>query len=120
MVHDIQERTFRFGVRVVKMAVGLPKTRIADTLGRQLVRSGTSIGANVEEASAAYSREDFVYRLNIALKEARETHYWLRMIRSCELSGSDGLDAIIEESEQVKKILGAIVSNSRKNSRKHA
>lgn len=67
---DIQERTFQFGVRIVKFVDRLPRTLSATELGRQLLRSGTSIAANMEEAKGAESRNDFIHKVNIAYKEA--------------------------------------------------
>jgi four helix bundle protein len=73
MYRDIRERTFLFSVQIVKLAERMPETRSGKLLANQLVRSGTSVGANVEEASAAFSRNDYAYRMSIALREARET-----------------------------------------------
>lgn len=76
----------------------------------QLVKSGTSIGANVEEARAAYSRADFASKMSIALKEARETRYWIRLIREAHLVEAPLLDPLLDEATQVMKILGAITA----------
>ncbi|TAK53878.1 MAG: four helix bundle protein [Bacteroidetes bacterium] len=110
MYKDIKERTFEFGVRVVKMSEQLPNSKAGKVLGNQVLRSGTSIGANVEEAVAAFSTEDYIFKMNTALKEARETHFWLRLIKASELLKPSRLEAIINEAEEIKKILGAIVS----------
>ncbi len=118
MQKDIQERTFNFGLRIIKLSDSLPNSRSGNVLGKQLLRSGTSVGANTEEAEAAYTKDDFIYKMNIALKEARETHYWLRMIKSAELIKPNRLDAIIKEADELKKILGAIVSKARGKSKK--
>src|SRR5439155_10100928 len=106
-------RTFEFGLQVLKLSNQIPDTQSGRTICRQLLRSGTSIGANVEEAEAAYTKEDFAYKMNIALKEARETHYWLRLIKQSNLAHPENYDSIIGESEELKKILGAIVSKAR-------
>lgn len=82
-------------------------------VSKQLVRSATSIGANVEEAVAASSKEDFVYKMNIALREARETNYWLRIIQRTQTDIADTLNKLLQESEEIMKILGAIVSKMR-------
>jgi len=79
---DIRERTFAFALEIARLCQRLEKqSGVHRTLGRQLLRSGTSIGANMEEAQAGQSRADFVSKCAIALKEARETTYWLRLIR---------------------------------------
>lgn len=91
------------------------RQRLEEFWQDKLLRSGTSIGANVEEAVAAYSREDFAFKMNIALKEARETHYWLRLIKESKMVKPERLDEILGETEEVKKVLGAIVSKVRSN-----
>lgn len=72
---DIEDRTFNFAIRVIKLASALPDTPVGRTMARQLSRSGTSIGANVQEAQDSPSKKDFVWRMNIARTEARETLY---------------------------------------------
>ena len=118
MPEDIKERTFNFGLRVITLSNHLPETRAGKALGNQVLRSGTSIGANVEESVAAYSKEDFTFKMSIALKEARETHYWVRLLRSSKMVKPNRLDEILAESEEIKKILGAIVSKLRGKSKK--
>lgn len=81
---------------------------------RQVFDSGTSIGSNQEEGQAAQSKADFISKNSIALKEARETHYWLRLVREGELMPRELMNEIIQEAEEIKKILGAIVSRSKK------
>lgn len=82
---DIQERSFEFGVRVVRLVDRLPRTVAGMKIGQQLIKSGTSVGANLQEADAAESKRDFIHKVGIALKESQETHYWLRLeqIASC-------------------------------------
>lgn len=72
---DIVERTFKFSLRIVEIVNSLPKTTTGFAIGNQVIRSGTSIGANMEEAQDAFSRNDFSHAINISLKEARETLY---------------------------------------------
>ena len=110
---DILDRTYKFALRVIALSRQLPDSTDSRVLIRQLVRSGTSVGANVEEATAGSSREDFVYKMNIALKEARETHYWLRLARDSKYVSPKKFDAIIQEADELRRILGAIVSKSR-------
>ena len=113
MAKDIEERTFEFAVQIIELAKALPKTPIADVLMKQLLRSGTSVGANIEESRAGYSRDEFAYKVNISLKEARETHYWLRLLQQSGLAKPPQLDSLLDEAEQIKKILGSIVSKTR-------
>jgi four helix bundle protein len=114
---DIQERSFDFALRIVELAKSAPRTPVADILMKQLLRSGTSVGANIEESRAGYSRDEFAYKMNISLKEARETHYWLRLLKESGLLKSQQVDALIDEAEQIKKILGSIVSKTRGKSK---
>ena len=114
---DILERTFRFAVWVVKLCQALDEPPgVGRTLARQLLRSGTSIGANVEEAQAAQSRADFVSKFCIACKESRETHYWPRLIAECKLVPATRLGEITQECDELVAILTAIVKNSRSES----
>lgn len=110
---DIQERTFRFGVRIIKFVDKLPRTLSATELGRQLLKSGTSIAANMEEAKGAESRNDFIHKVNIAYKEARETRLWLGMIKATLLPDSAELTDLSAECEELIRILYAILKKSR-------
>lgn len=110
--NDIGERSFRFGVRIVKMVSVLSKNISSDAIGKQVVRSGTSIGANIAEAQGAVSKKEFIYHMNIAKKEARETMFWLRMLVESELVKSEKLEDLMEENNQVIAILVSIVKNS--------
>jgi four helix bundle protein len=113
---DITERTFDFATQVVKVCRVLDRTPgVNRTLARQLLRSGTSVGANVEEAQAGQSRADFVSKMNIALKECRETRYWLRLLVATEsLPGTD-LSPLLRESNELCNILGAIIVATKRN-----
>lgn len=107
---DIEEQTFKFGVRIIKLCQFLEKKSwVNSTLGRQILRCGTSIGSNVEEAQAAESRADFISKNSISLKEARETHYRLRLLAAAEIISPPQLQPILDEALELKRILGAIV-----------
>jgi len=118
MYQDIKERTFNFGLSIINLSMKLPDKQAGYVFGKQILRSGTSIGANVEEAVAAFSKEDYTYKMSIALKEARETHYWLRLIEGSKMIEKGRLADMITEAEEIKKILGAIVSKLRGKSKK--
>ena len=90
--YDIKERTFEFGLETIKVISGFPKNTIAFELGKQLIRSGTSIGANIEEATGARTKKEFVNSINISKKEARESNYWLRLIFAIKLTNSKKLN----------------------------
>jgi four helix bundle protein len=111
---DIQERTFKFAVRVVKLASRLPRTVAGVEIGKQVIRSATSIGSNVEEADAAESKRDFIHKMSIAHKETRETRYWLRVIQAALLNDGE-VQALIQESDELVRILYAIVENARQS-----
>ena len=113
MARDIEERTRRFAVRTLRVVRSLPRDVAGLTLGRQLARSGTSIGANVEEAQGAHTRREFIRKMNIARGEALETRYWLRLIVDAELLTAKRLDSLINENDELVCILTSIVKRSR-------
>ena len=111
------ERTFAFAERAVKLCQYLEQTPgVNRTLARQLLRSSTSIGANVEEGQASQSKADFVNKLSIACKEARETNYWLRLLAATKIVDENRLNGLIDESNQLVAILTTIIKNTRANS----
>lgn len=111
---EICDRTRAFALRIIRLYQLIQQDDIGRILGRQLLRSGTSIGANVEEAQAAQSPKDFINKMSIALKEARETRYWLRLLRDAELFSAEKFADILDEIEQIIRILFTIISNARK------
>jgi len=116
MKHDLPERTFEFARRVVELCKVLDqKPGVSRTLANQLLRSGTSVGANVEEGQAGQSRADFVSKLSIACKEARETHYWLRLLSATELVPESRLAGLLDEANQLVAILTTIIQKTRAN-----
>jgi len=115
---DIEKRTFDFGLRIIKLCQFVEgRSWVNSTLGKQLLRCGTSIGSNVEEAQAAESRADFISKNNISLKEARETYYRLRLLAAAEVVAQSRLRPILDEALELKRILGAIVVSARRNSK---
>ena len=110
---DIQKRTYRFALRVIKLARAMPRDVAGSVLGRQVLRSGTRIGANCEEAKAAQSRADFVSKLSLSLKEARETLYWMRLVRDAELVRPTRVANLVAESDEIVSILTSIVRKTK-------
>ncbi|MDC6363442.1 four helix bundle protein [Muricauda sp. SP22] len=106
----IEERSFEFSLRIIKLVKNL-KENNEYVFADQLLRSSTSIGANVAEAGAGQSKKDFISKMAIASKEARESRYWLRLIHKTNLSDLD-LKEYLEEIEQIIKILTKIVKTS--------
>ena len=112
-VRGIRERTFDYACRLVRLARQLDRQKGTDRiLAAQLLRSGTSIGANLEEARAGLTKPDFRAKCAIALKEARETHYWLRLLAACEVVPPDSLQDLLNEGHEIVAILTAIVRKS--------
>ena len=109
----IADRTFSFALKIVSLYKVLTAERKEYVLSKQILRSGTSIGANVNEAIEAQSKADFVHKLSIALKEARETEYWLKL-----LIGSNYIDQsneLINEIVQIIRILTSIIKTTKDN-----
>ena len=114
-MEKLDERTYKFALRVVKLVSALPRTTTGDVLGKQVIRSGTSVGANIEEAYAAATPRDFTYKMQIALKEARETHYWLRLVRDAGLLSERRIASLLQEAMEIKLILAKTVITSKKS-----
>jgi len=111
----VLEKSFAFAVGIVKTGRRLQLDRREWVLSKQLIRSGTSIGANIEEAIAAQSKKDFLSKMSIALKEARETHYWLRVIRDAELTNGVEVEVHIPACQELVRLLSSITLTTREN-----
>ncbi len=111
---DIRDRTFLFAVQIVKITDAIPDTTTGRVLAHQLVKSGTSVGANVEEANGSESRQDFIHKMKIALKEAQETRYWLKIIKATKFDSPD-IAILIQESDELVRILNSIISKTKCN-----
>ncbi len=117
---DLGERLLDYGARVVKLVSALPSTLAARRIGDQLLRSATAVGANYEEARAAESSPDFVHKLQVALKEMRESNSWLRLLMKAELVPSERLKPLVDESDQLRAILSKAVVTAKNTQRKAA
>ena len=104
----IQLKSYDFAIRVVKLYKHLSQEKKEFVLSKQLLRSGTSIGANVEEAIGGQSRRDFFAKLTIAYKEARESHYWIRLLRDTDFLTQKETASLIKDIEEILKIIGSI------------
>jgi len=112
---NIVKRTFGFAVNAVKLADELSKkSSPAKTLSSQILRSGTSIGANIEEAQAAESRADFIHKYSVALKEAREIIYWLKLLEASNICSNSDLSILVNEADEISRIIAQIIINTRK------
>ena len=107
----VKEKSYNFAIRIIHL-YGAMKKQNEYVLSRQLVRSGTSIGANIEEAIAAQSRKDFISKMAIASKEARETNYWLRLLRDTSILKDIEIDKLLADSEKLVRIITSIVKTS--------
>ena len=116
MARDIQERAFRLALRVATLEHDdAYRAIVRRVVVQQLVRAATSVGANLEEATAALSKADFVARVGIARKEARETQYWLRLGRDARVLYSADWTALLDEAEQVSRVVAAIARNAKRS-----
>lgn len=113
MENTIEEKSFDFAVRIVNLKDYLINERKEFDLSRQILRSGTSIGANVSEAQQAQSQADFLSKINIALKEAAETKYWLKLLRATDKLTEKETESILSECVEIEKILYSIVRTTK-------
>ena len=104
----IQQKSFAFAVRIVNLYKYLTSEKKEFVLSKQLLRSGTSIGANVEESIGGQSEKDFVAKLSIAYKEARETMYWIKLLQATDFLNKEQSDSLLADAEEICKILGSI------------
>jgi len=114
---NLNDRLLEYGARIIKLVESLPKTLVGRRIGDQLLRSGTSVGANYEEAQAAESREDFVHKLQIALKELRESNYWLRLLVRASKVTPEKMASLLDESNQLRAILSKAVATAKGKSK---
>jgi len=110
--YDLEERTFKFARHAVMFSKGLPKTVIEGEIAKQLIRSATSVGANYIEANGALSKKDFVMRIKICRKEAKESGYWLRLIEASNTNLRNEQEMLLKESVELTKIFGSILTKS--------
>ena len=113
MANIIEEKSFAFAVRIVNLYKHLDELKKEFVLSKQLLRSGTSIGANVAEAEQAQSTADFISKMSIALKEAVETDYWIRLLHSTSYFSDTEFSSIIEDCQEIEKMLTAILKSSK-------
>ena len=114
MKTELEERTKKFAVRVVKAVGGFSKTSEGQIIGRQLLKSGTSIGANYREANRAESRYDFIHKVGIAEKEAAETIYWLEICLETRIGAVEEIKTLNQEAGELLAILITIGRKTKK------
>ena len=104
----IQQKSYAFAVRIVKLSRYLQNVKKEYVLSKQLLRSGTSIGANIEEAIGGQSEKDFFAKLTISYKEARETHYWIRLLKDTDYLSNDESENLLKDIDELLRIIGSI------------
>ena len=110
-----EEKSFAFAIRVVKLSKWLKQEHKEYELANQIIRSGTSIGANVAEAQYAQSKKDFISKMHIALKEAYETKYWLKLLIASNIVSDETLETMLADVEELLKILTSITKTTKQN-----
>ena len=111
----LSDRIFNFVVRVIKYLKRFKHSTINNVIIFQLTKASSSIGANYDEAQGTSSKNDFIAKVAISHREAKESHYWLRIIKGSELDDSNELNWLIQESFEIRNILGSIVGKARRN-----
>ncbi len=110
---ELKRRTKRFGLRVIHLVESLPSTRTANVIGNQLLRAGTSVGANYRSACRGRSKADFISKVGIAIEEADESLYWMEMLVEAELVSENRLADLMREANELIAILTASVKTAR-------
>jgi four helix bundle protein len=109
----VKDKSYKFALRIIKLYKYLCDEKKEYVLSKQLLRSGTSVGANVEEAIGGISKKDFLNKMFTAYKEARETNYWINLLRDSEYIEVKAADSLQADCEEILKIIGKIISTSK-------
>jgi four helix bundle protein len=109
----IQEKSYAFSLRIVKLYKHFVANKIEYVLIKQLLRSGISIGANIEEAIGGQTKKDFIAKISISYKEARETKYWIRLLRDSDFLKPNEADSLLNDIEEILRILAKILTSSK-------
>ena len=113
--NDIAARSIEYALQVIQLYRELQQDEVGKVIGKQFVRSGTSIGANVQEAQGAQSKADFIAKMSIAHKEALESAYWLRVFEKAKIVPEVRLTGLVDETEQLIKILSAMLITAKRD-----
>jgi len=113
--NPVKDKSYLFALLVVQLVKNLQKGAKEYVLSKQLLRAGTSIGANVEEANAAQTKKDFIAKMSIASKEARESSYWIRLLRDSDYVEGNNANRLLKDCEELIRLLTAIVKTSQAN-----
>ena len=116
-VYDIKKRSYNYGLCIIKFLESLPNDYIAKTIGRQLLRSATSVGANIIEAQAASSKRDFANFYSYSLKSANESKFWLNLLKDSGKTCADKVDIILKETNELSNILASSILTAKGSKR---
>lgn len=116
MIYDLEERTAKFGEKVIDFCKEIPENSITRSLKSQLTRSATSVGANYCEADDAYTRKDFLHKISYCRKEAKETKHWLRMIVRAAPEFKEKARILWREAQELNLIFSSIIRKTKENS----
>jgi len=111
----VRDKSYQFALRVIKLYKYIAAEKKEYVLSKQILRSGTSIGANIEEANQAQSKVDFIHKLSIAQKEAFETDYWLRLLRDSEYLTEVQADSLLNDCREVQKLLTTSIKTAKES-----
>jgi len=112
---DLARRTKAFALRIIKLYSALPRSTVAQVLGKQVLRSGTAVGANYREANRARSKAEFVAKMGDCLKELDETAYWLELLLEAAIVAQPRLSALLDETSQLIAIFVTIINRAKEN-----
>lgn len=112
-IYDLEERTLEYGKRVIHLCRSLPKDTVNNIISNQLIRSGTSMGANYREANETTTKKDFSFRMRICRKEAKETVYWLQLVIEANPDLEKRVTPLLQETTELVKIFAAIIEKSK-------
>lgn len=116
---DLKIRTKQFALRIIRLYSSLPKSTVAKILGKQLLRSGTSLGAHYREASRSRSNAEFISKIEGGLQELEEAIYWMELIIESDIFGEDRMDELMKEAKELVAILTTCVKKAKDNSHKN-
>lgn len=112
---ELKKRTKQFGLRIIKLVESLPANKVANTIGNQLLRCGTSVGANYRSACRGRSKPDFIAKAGIAIEEADESLYWMELLIEADLVKEENFKPLMQEANELIAILTASVKTARSN-----
>ena len=111
----LKDKAYKFALRCVKLYQYLANEKKEFVMSKQVLRSGTSIGANVEEANHAQSKTDFIHKLSISQKEASETHYWIRILRDSDYLNEKLTESLLNDCEEIQKLITSSIKTAKEN-----